>query len=231
MVAETFTYKGQRIADEVFDRFGDVGAVQINTSMMLRWINDGVRAVVAQNPFLKSTATTHLVAGQSVYSFATAFPSAKVVQFDTIVVLGTPIEFLPFADFRRRITAPDGVPSPGGRPTIGTVYGDALTLWPTPSTSEPNGITIYFSAYPDDITDLNSLLPVPDRFYNALRDYVFAQALELDNNFEAAAAKMHQHQQGLEREYLREERSPAEFYPVSRDPDIDWYDADSGGWM
>ena len=231
MVAETFTYKGSRLAEELYDRFGDVGAVQINSTMALRWINDGVRAIVAQNPFLKKTATTHIVAGQSVYPFETAFPTAKIVQFDMIVAQGTRLEFLPFPEFEKRLAAPDGIPTPTGRPAVVTSYGGSLTLWPTPAESVPNGLAIYFSAYPDDLQDLDELLPVPDRFYNALRDYVFAQALELDDNFEAAAVKMQQHEMGLQREYERENKSPTDFYPVSRDPDAEYYFLTDVEWV
>lgn len=231
MVAETFTYDGNRLAQEVYDRFGDVGAVQINSTMILRWINDGVRSIVQQNPFLKRTATTHVVAGQSVYSFETAFPSARIVQFDLVSVKGTPLEFVNFTDFQRRIMAPQDVPTPVGTPTTATSYGGALTLWPTPGETIANGLTIYFAAYPDDMTDLAEKLPVPDRFYNALRDYVFAQALELDDNFEAAAAKMVQHEQGLQREFGREDKSPTDFYPVSRDPDVEYYWATDVEWI
>jgi len=212
VVNEIYTYPAQRVADEVKARFDDLGAVQINDDMLLRWINDGIRAVVAQNPFLKQTAVTPLIAGQGAYQLSTAFPTSRIMQYDTITVENTVMRMVPWPEFQRRIAGEDREKT--GRPFMASEYGGTITLWPTPTETVANGLTIYFTAYPEDVASLTDLLPIPDRFYNTLRDYVFAQALELDENFEAASLKMRQHQEGLTLEFGREDRSPTDFYPT-----------------
>jgi len=39
MAVELYTYTGQRVADEVTQKFGDIGMVQISTAMLLTWNN------------------------------------------------------------------------------------------------------------------------------------------------------------------------------------------------
>jgi hypothetical protein len=215
VVNEIYTYTGQRVYDEVSARFDDLGAAQINTDMVLRWINDGIRSVVAQNPFLKQTAQTDIVAAQGTYLLSTAFPTARIMQYDTISVNNAPMEMLPWPEFQRRIRGEDRTKT--GSPVLATEYGGTISLWPVPTEDATNGLVVYFTAYPPDVAALDTTLPVPDRFYNALRDYVFAQALELDENWEAASSKMRDHQDSLTLEFGREDRSPTDFYPTITD--------------
>jgi MoxR-like ATPase len=54
----------------------------------------------------------------------------------------------------------------------------------------------------------------------ALLDYVHAQALELNENFEGAQMKLGQHEVHLQRQFEMENRSPRNFYPsITYDPD------------
>lgn len=214
---EVTTLTGLRLATEVKNKFGDTGAVQITNDMILSWINNGVRAIVAQAPYLRSTAVSSLIAGQSVYALGTAFPAARIMQYDAVVANGRKLKFMPFAEYQTLMDERLDTP---GQPTIATEYGGTLTLWPTPEATVSGGLVLYFSAYPEEMTELEALLPVPDRFYNALLDFVHAQALELDDEFEAAQSKLSQHEVHLQRQFERENRSPTDWYPaISMDPD------------
>lgn len=216
---ELYTLTGARLAQDVEDKFGDTGSVQIDRTMILRWINNGVRSIVAQNPFLKMTAQTNLVAGQNVYSLGESFISARVMQYDSITANGRPLHILPFPEFQKVISGA-AIGDATGVPTVATDYGGTITLWPVPTETVANGLVLYFSAYPVEMTDITATLPLPDRFYNALLDYVHAQALELDDNFEAAQAKYAQHEVHLQRQFNREDRIGTAFYPTMvLDPD------------
>lgn len=213
MVAEVTTYIGTRLATDVKNKFGDVGSVQITDPMIVQWINDGVRSIVAANPFLKLTAQTNVLAGQSLYEFSTAFPTARIVQFDSITYKGRALKVVPFQQFQQLIAAAvDDTRT--GEPTMVTEYGGDLTLWPTPTETTANALVIYYSAYPQDLVNLTELLPVPDRFYNALLDFVYAQALQLDENFEAAEMKLGHHEAAMRRQFGKEDVSPTDFYPT-----------------
>ncbi len=223
---ELYSYTGNRLATGVKDKFGDVGSVQIDDAMILAWINNGIRQIVAQNPFLKKTAVCNLVAGTAAYDISTAFPAERVIAYHSIVVNGVPIKMVAFSEYLALIEA-GTLTTTRGTPQYGTDFGGTLTLWPTPDTTVANGIRIYFSAYPADLTALANTLTVPDRFYNALEDYVFAQALELDENFEAAQIKLGHFEVENQRQFERENASPTDFYPTMQlapeDYDIHWY--------
>jgi len=212
MAAETYTYKAARIAQDVKDKFGDVGSVQINDQMLLRWINDGMRAVVAQNPVIKRVLSGNILAGQALYDFTTVFPSSRVLAYDSMTYRTKPLKIVPFSEFQAYIADRDRLGDSAGEPTIMTMFGDTMTLWPTPSETVANGLTCYLSIYPEDVVNLESVLPLPDRFYNALADYVLAQAFELDENFDAAAQKRQHFDIANQREFGREDRNPTDFY-------------------
>ena len=228
MVVEISSITGTTLATEVKDRFGDVGSVQINDTMILRWINQGVQSIIDQTPYLKQTAMTNLLAGQAVYDMSTVFPATRVRRYDAIVCDGKKLKFLPFAQFQELIPeANDMDPARPTRPAYFTEYAGTLTLWPEPVESVSNGLVIYFSAYPEPMVDLTAVLPVPDRFFNVLRDYVHAQALELDEDYEASQLKMAQAQNGLAQQFGREDESPTDLYPTITDTtaqDYAWRD-------
>jgi hypothetical protein len=79
-----------------------------------------------------------------------------------------------------------------------------------------------FVKQPTPVTAISSsaVLSVPDRYLNELVSYVMAQALELDENFNAAELKRGHFREGLDRQYLRENTSQISKYPqVMADPD------------
>lgn len=219
MVNEIYTRTGRQVASAVKDKFGDIGAVQIDDTMILRWINQGIDSIVSTNPFLKRQAQTALLAGQGVYSLATAFPGLRIMQYDMVLCDGRKLEHIPFAKFQEVVGDTDGHSGvTEGRPAYFTEYGGSLTLWPTPSETVANGLTLYFAAYPDEVTTLDTEpLTVPDRFFGSLVDYVHAQALELDEDYEASQIKLQHHELGMQRQLERENISPTDFYPTVTD--------------
>jgi hypothetical protein len=79
-----------------------------------------------------------------------------------------------------------------------------------------------FVKQPVPITAISgsTILSIPDRYLNELVSYVMAQALELDENFDAAEVKRGHFREGLDRQYLRENTSQISKYPqVMADPD------------
>jgi hypothetical protein len=217
--AESYSYTGQRIADDVTQKFGDVGGVQITSDMILRWINDGQRDIIKDSPFNQQTAAADIVAGQANYPYS-SFLNARILQFDSIVVNGTPCKVIPYQEFQQRMLVPGYQPATADmsmQQVFATTYGGNIILWPTPSASIAGGLVLNYIAYPADLTTLDTLLSVPDRFYNALQSYVFGQALMLDENWDAAKAVLGQSAQDKQRELERENRSPNDFYPTVTD--------------
>lgn len=220
---ETFSYTGAKLASEVKSQFGDTGNVQINDALILTWINNGLREVTKSNPWNEQVLTTNLLADQAIYDLNTLMANARVQNFSAVVVDNRKLDVIPWAEYQSKImsqTMPEGADR---APLLASEYGGKLTLWPSPGESIVDGIVIYYLAWPADLVSLGDQLTVPDRFYNALVAYVFAKALELDENFEASQVIMEQHNQALAAEFQRDKMNPTDYYPSIT------YD-DGGGW-
>lgn len=226
---ETYSYTGDQLAAQVEQKFGDSGGVQITRAMQLGWINNGIRAITQQNPFKEATAQTNLLAGVSAYDLSAIFPTNRILSIVAVTISGISVDLIPFPEFQGLIAdnvSPGQAPSTG-KPTVGAIFGGILTLWPQPQLTVASGITVYLHTYPADLAVITDKITVPDRFYNALFDYVFAQALELSNNFPASQVKLQHFQTGVQREFERENSSPTDFYPtITPDP----YDNDNVYW-
>ena len=215
---ETYTYTGDQLGLQVKQKFGDTGSVQITDPMLLGWINNGARQIAQQNPFIEGIAQTGLIAGQNVYDLVALFTTQKMAEIVQIVLNGKSLDLIPFSEFQAVIIndqafvggVAQGVPV--SRPTVGSIFAQKLNLWPTPGITLANGISIYYKAYPADLAVITGKITVPDRFYNALFDYVMAQALELDENFSASQIKLSHFQDDVRREWDRENFSPTDFY-------------------
>lgn len=220
MPVELYSYTAQQVATEVQGKFGDIGAVQFNNAALLTWINNGQRKIADAAPFLEDSASAGTIAGQSLYDLSVLFSTARLQSINSITVNGFTVDIVPFSRFQAllpNITAT-------GTAAIGTMWGNVLTLYPIPNKTVANSIVVYFNRYPADCATITAPLTVPDRLYNALVEYVYAQALLLDENFAAAEQLLTHHETELRTQMLHGKSSPTEFYTgVTLDP----YDDDA----
>jgi len=209
MPAELYTYTGSKLALEIKNQFGDTGGVQITDAMILQWINNGQRSIAATNPILERTFQTNLLAGQTAYDIDTLMSSARLMSFSSVLAGDAKLKFVTWEKFLEGDWSDIAT---AGSPQIFTEYGGKLTIYPAATESVVNGLTIYFIAWPADLVSIGDPLTIPDRFYNALSKYVFAQALELDENFDAAAAQLEAHASALSVEAGRDNLNPTDAY-------------------
>lgn len=221
MPLSTITFHGSDAAQDVRDKFGDIGSVQITDAMLLRWINNGQREIASDAPSSEATATGSLVQGTSVYDLGVI--GTRVRSVSQIIVNGVLAKILPWPEYVSLISEYQAS-AQSGAPVSAAIYGGSLNLWPIPNVSVANGITLYYTQYPLELTVLTGLLSIPDRFFAALCDYVFAQALELDENFEASAAKLSNFNTRLAGQRARLGENPSDYYPtITMLPEDDGY--------
>jgi hypothetical protein len=219
MPAETFTRTTKDVADRVKVSFGDTSGSQITDVMIIRWINDGQQEIVNNNAILKDTKFSNVVAGQADYSF----PGDRVQYIEALYIDGRPVRNVSPQEFREYILRED--PNLIAKADIPLLYQERagiITFYPTPQKDFTNGLKMEFVKQPTAITAINdsTILSIPDRYLNELVSYVMAQALELDENFDAAEVKRGHFREGLDRQYLRENTSQISKYPqVMADPD------------
>jgi hypothetical protein len=219
MPAETFTRTTQDVADRVKASFGDTSGSQITNEMILRWINDGQQEIVNNNAILKDVKYSNIVANQGDYSF----PTDRVQYIEALYVDGRPIRNASPQEFRDFILKEDpNLIAKADIPILWQERAGIITFYPTPQKNFTNGLKMEFVKQPVLVTIISAsqILSVPDRYLNELVTYVMAQALELDENFNAAELKRGQFREGLDRQYLRENTSQISKYPqVLADPD------------
>lgn len=196
MPAEEFSYIGTDVASRVRSQFGDTSGAQLADSAILLWINDGQREIVNSNPVLRATKLTDLVAGQSDYSF----PNDKVLLIEAIYVDNFPImNVTPQAAREYIMTADPDKLQNAETPEVWYERAGILTFFPVPNKSITNGIKLEYIKNPTSLTALTSAINVPDRYFNELVNYVIGQALEMDENYDAASYKQRQFRDGLDR--------------------------------
>jgi hypothetical protein len=219
MPAETFTRTTQDVADRIKVSFGDTSGSQITDAMIIRWINDGQQEIVNNNAILKDTKFANVVADQADYSF----PNDRVQYIEALYIDGRPVRNVTPQEFREYILRED--PNLIAKADVPLLYQERagiITFYPTPQKSYENGLKMEYVKQPVPITAIGPsfLLSIPDRYLNELVSYVMANALEMDENFNAAELKRGQFREGLDRQYLRENTSQISKYPqVMADPD------------
>lgn len=222
MPAETFTRTTVDVSDRIRTTFGDTSGAQVTDAMVIRWINDGQREIINNNPVLKATKYTNLNAGQTEYTF----PTDSVQFIEAVYVDGRPIKNLSPQEYREYILEMDPeVEATAAYPAIWYERNGVITFYPKPTTTYTNGLKLEYVKTPADINSISSMtyLSIPDRYFNQLVDYVLSQALELDENYSAAQYKKAQFREGLDRLSQQENVSQKDMYPtVMMDPD-DYY--------
>jgi hypothetical protein len=216
MPAEEFSYTGNDVSLRVRAGFGDTSGAQLSDTSLLSWINDGQREIVNSNPILRDSKFTNLVAGQFDYSF----PNDKVLLIEAIYVEGYPLRNMTPQAAREYIQKQDPTKlNTADRPEVWYERAGTITFYPVPSKSVTNGIKLEYIKNPTPLTTLSSAVSIPDRYFNELVNYVMAQALEMDENFDAANFKHRQFRDGLDRLYTKDSASQDALYSgVLADP-------------
>lgn len=219
MPAEIFTYRALDVIQRVKTQFGDNSGAQLTDDVILRWINDGQQEIVNNNPILKDTKLSNIVAGQSEYTF----PADKVQFIEAVYVSNRPVKNLSPQSFRDFILADDPNRVANAKyPDIWYERAGVITFYPTPNESFTNGLKLEYVKMPTPVTSAQDTLGIPDRYLNHLVNFCMMQALEYDENYAGAQYKQAQFRDGLDRLNYKENVSQIDMYPgVS--PDVNDY--------
>jgi hypothetical protein len=209
MPAEEFSYVGNDVALRVRSQFGDTSGAQLSDVSLLSWINDGQREIVNSNPILRSSKIANVVKDQADYSF----PADKVQVIEAIYIDGFPIDNVTPQEAREYIQKADPLAeSSAERPQIYYERAGVITFYPKPNKSITNGLKLEYIKSPVMLASLASAIGIPDRYFNELVNYVNAQALEMDENYDAAQYKQRQFRDGLDRLFTKDTVSQDALY-------------------
>ena len=194
--------------------FGDESGVQLESEDILQWANDAQQAINTKNKIFKAKSTSQSVVGQASYTF----PTELIQQVESLTYDGVPISPVEMPTAQRDIQASDPQQAEVGTPVAWYEWAGEFTLYPVPDAVKD--LVLYYTRYPTPLTgDETQHLDVPDKYYQAVIDYILWKCYELDEDWNGAQFKEQQFRGALE-EQAEEEREMAHLtYPVIQD----WY--------
>jgi hypothetical protein len=211
MPRESYTRTGTEVADDVKRIFGDEALVELKNSDLLRWINAAQREIATSNQSLKGSATSDIVAGQTLYALPGNSP---VYQIQGIHYKGVPLRAITFQAAQETINADDPEMQATGDPKIWYEWDGDIYIYPSANEDGAGALTLYYIAYPQNLTSLSDTLQVPDRFYNQVMDYVLGQAYRLDENWQAMSYQDQRFRDSMNRHMTQENIVDVNFYPT-----------------
>lgn len=203
------TKKFSDVTQYVKRQFGDEAGVQIEDADIARWVNQAQQEIVNVNKAIKAKASMPSVVGQASYTF----PDIKIQQIESLHYDNARLENMPFAEAERWILSQDPSQTEQGTPLFWYEWAGDLSLWPKPDSERQ--ITLYFTAYPVDMTGaLDQAISVPDKFFNAVLDYAMMKAYELDEDMQASQMAEQRFRAAIESQVEDERQSQNMTYPV-----------------
>lgn len=189
--------------------FGDESGVQLDDSDIQRWANSAQMEIVTSNKAIKARSTSLSVVGQATYTF----PDVQIQQVASLHYDNMRLENVPFAEAERYVMSYDPEQIETGTPRIWYEWDGEFTVWPRPDTVKT--FTLYFTAYPEELTgDTSQALSVPDKFYNAVVDYILSKAYEMDEDMQASGMAEQRFRAALEGQMEDERQAQHMTYPV-----------------
>lgn len=207
------TRTGLQVANYIKRQFGDEAGVQLTDADILGWINSGQLEICERNKVIKALSTTDVVADQADYTLT----GLNVMQIESIHYNGGVLPGQEFAQAQKTIndaTSGTGVTNVFTDPVLWYLWANTITLWPTPAALITDGLKIYYTKMPVDLTDLTETLSIPDKYYNMLCYWVMSKAYELDEAFAEADAQLQYFERGLDSRNEEERTAQQVTYPT-----------------
>lgn len=217
MAIESYTRTVKEVQDAVTRAFGDEAEIQVNSSDIIRWTNQAQLEIIIKNTTInEAMAVTDINQGQSKYPIAGDAAFADLNKIHTILINERPIINLNFQEAMTYIMDGD---TGEGTPSIWYIKTGVLNLWPIPDTTITGGLTIYYTKKPAILTSAGDTLGVPDNFFNAIVEYVTSQAMEMDENWQAAGIKRQQFDTSVNSQQYQTIEQNAAFPTIIQDPE------------
>lgn len=197
------------IITRVTRQFGDESSVQIDQADIIRWINDGQKEIAVQNDLLQAVGTLSSSLGDATYTFPADMLSMRSMYYKNVK-----LSYMSRQEFDEYITSTDPDLTQSGDPVLYTRWANEFTLYPVPQSAEVDGIKLYYTRRPVDVTALSDSIDLPLEYHTRLVEYCLQQAYEVDEDWNAAGIKQEQFSTGLDILKQQETHTDREFYSV-----------------
>lgn len=220
MAIETKTRTVSDVKTTVERQFGDESGVQLSLADIIRWTNDGQREICETNTSInEKKAVANIVNGQDVYALRSDPSFTGIALINSVRYNGIPLKGISFQEAEKYIV---NTPTATGTPNIWYEDNNDLRLFPKPEEDLTGGLTVYFTTTPTPVTAIGSMLDIPDRYFNALVQYVMAQAYEMDENFQGAQYKQAQFDKSLGQKQNKTSVNETSFPTILIEPEDAW---------
>lgn len=174
--------------------FGDESGVQVEDPDILQWANDAQQAINSKNKIFKAKSTSLSVPGQANYTF----PVELIQQVESITYDGYPLSPT------EMVIAQDSFNDSTGSPLAWCEWAGEFVLFPAPDSAKE--IALFYTRYPTPLSGSDDeKLDVPDKYFQAVIDYVLWKCYEMDEDWNGAQLKEN-HFRGALEEQAEEER-------------------------
>jgi hypothetical protein len=189
-------------------QFGDESSVQITQADIIRWLNQAqLEVAVVANP-IQAISSTVLVPG----TFQYTLPVENATNIISLRIDGTPIENMEFQTAELRIAREDPERQVSGKPQYWWRFADKIYMWPTPDSAL--SVDLFYFKNPDDLTSSGDLLGLPDKYYEALLQFVMSKAYELDEEYANSRAARQAFNDRIGITLEEDTRGSVEYYPT-----------------
>lgn len=194
--------------------FGDESAVQVADGDIYRWINDGQREVVMQNPnLLEAIATADILAGVGDYNFPADLRQLRSVLYKSSVGLSYfKLRGCSLQEFDEYVDGWDGTLYGAADPTIYTTFNNVIKVWPVPAADATAGLKLYYYRNPVDVAIDTDTLDLPIGYHSAVVEYCLKQAYEMDEDWTSVGNKAQEFNAAVSGQKDREKAHNQEAY-------------------
>lgn len=161
--------------------------IEVSDGNLYTWINDGysqlVDEVISYNPdYFTKTGTINLVAGTREYALPT--DCEKIVMVE-VYNDGTWLRYSPLQNIGY-LNAPTQQDTYSTTEPKYYLIGSSIGLDPTPTESVTNGIKIYYTYTPTELTSDSSVPAIPARYHHLIKYWAYALYLDRDDEHVSA---------------------------------------------
>ncbi len=207
--------------------FGDESSVQVTDSDILRWINDGQREVVMQNPsLLEKIVTANVVQNVSDYTFPADLNQLRSVSYKSTASLAyQQVKGMSLQEFDQRIDAWDGTIYGPADPVVYCTFAGNIKLFPIPPENVTGGLKLYYYRTPVDVASDSDVLDLPVSYHSAVVEYCLKQAYEMDEDWTSVGNKANEFNAAVSGQVDREKSQNQETYTriTTLMEDGDWF--------
>lgn len=198
--------------------FGDEAGVQVTDTDLFNWINNGQSEIAERQKINRARISTPVVAGVAEVNLTTT--PIEILSIESIHLGTGTLPNTSFEDAEEYIFQHDPANVRQGTPQLWYEYANVVTLWPIP---DADGIvTLYIIQKPASVSAPGDILTIPDKFFNALIQYVLSQAYELDEDWDSAVLKKQEFDNILLGNLNEDKQSQHRVYPFITVYDEGW---------